>query len=213
MKIVAISDTHSRHSEIVLPDGDVLVHLGDHVTGWDEMIDDKMRYSRDWLMSHRDNYKLIISLVGNHDPFSAPSILKEAEGIHYLHDDCITIDGITFSGTPWCKNTYGRFTMSEREIEKHLMLLGTPDILLSHSPPLGILDTSSFGMSVGSSAILKFVKKYRPIYHIFGHCHNTAGESVEIDGTTFINASAPKEETPEKGGPIVIEISMEQRKR
>jgi predicted phosphodiesterase len=29
LRIVVISDTHSRHRHIVVPDGDVLVHAGD----------------------------------------------------------------------------------------------------------------------------------------------------------------------------------------
>ncbi len=33
MKIVLIADTHNRHRELTLPDGDVLVHAGDMTTG------------------------------------------------------------------------------------------------------------------------------------------------------------------------------------
>ncbi len=29
MRIVCISDTHSMHREIVVPDGDMLIHAGD----------------------------------------------------------------------------------------------------------------------------------------------------------------------------------------
>jgi 3',5'-cyclic AMP phosphodiesterase CpdA len=52
MRIVCVSDTHGRHREITVPDGDVLVHAGD-LTRYGRL--DEARDVNDWLrtLPHR----------------------------------------------------------------------------------------------------------------------------------------------------------------
>jgi len=47
--------------------------------------------------------------------------------------------------------------------------------LVTHWPPLGILDKTDTGDSAGSEGILVFVQKLRPQVHIFGHIHEAFG--------------------------------------
>ena len=63
MKIVCISDTHCQHRQIVIPNGDLLIHAGDFLsTGWeaDALID-----FDDWLGELPHPHKVVIA--GNHD--------------------------------------------------------------------------------------------------------------------------------------------------
>ena len=58
------------------------------------------------------------------------------------------------------------------------------DIVVTHNPPLGILDEN-----MGSTNILNFIMKAKPKYHLFGHIHSTAGETLQFGDTKCINIS------------------------
>lgn len=50
------------------------------------------------------------------------------------------------------------------------------DVLVTHTPPLGLLDQSLLGLivggsHVGSAALRRRVEEIRPQFHIFGHIH------------------------------------------
>lgn len=62
------------------------------------------------------------------------------------------------------------------------------DIVVTHGPPMGILDCTSKGLHAGCEALLKRIEQVKPKVHIFGHIHEAYGRK-DINGTTFINAS------------------------
>ena len=83
------------------------------------------------------------------------------------------------------------------------------DIMVTHGPPLGILDLVSpiypfdengkyiinhediithSDKIVGCEGLREFVFKIKPTTHIFGHIHESAGRT-KINGIDFINAS------------------------
>ena len=62
VKIVCISDTHGRHQDVVVPDGDVLIHAGD----WTHF--GKQRDADDfnaWLGTLPHQHKIVVN--GNHE--------------------------------------------------------------------------------------------------------------------------------------------------
>ena len=63
-------------------------------------------------------------------------------------------------------------------------------ILVSHSPPLGIQDSNGKGNVCGSEVLLRHVvERVKPMYHIFGHIHESYG--IATNGkTTFANAAS-----------------------
>ena len=62
MRIVAISDTHLKHNDLDVPDGDILIHAGDSTKrGQLEQIE-SVNY---WLGTLPHKHKIIIA--GNHD--------------------------------------------------------------------------------------------------------------------------------------------------
>jgi Icc-related predicted phosphoesterase len=79
------------------------------------------------------------------------------------------------------------------------------DILITHSPPYGILDTSDRGrLHGGCQELRKAVERAKPKVHIFGHVHGCRG-IVEAGSTTYINATV----LDETGGilqPVVFRL-------
>eukprot|EP00941_MAST-03F_sp_MAST-3F-sp1_P003188 g3188.t1 len=66
------------------------------------------------------------------------------------------------------------------------------DILISHTPPKGILDRIFTGMSVGDEELTKQLEKLgpkAPTFACFGHIHESRGVHFGLN-TTFINAAS-----------------------
>lgn len=66
------------------------------------------------------------------------------------------------------------------------------DIMITHGPPLGILDRTSRGEDVGCKHLRRAVERCKPRLHVFGHIHEAAG-GVRMDW------SGTKEEIGQSG--------------
>ena len=105
MRIVCLSDTHSLHQAVQVPDGDLLIHAGDHCNHGNS--GEVKRFDR-WLGTLPHQQKLIIA--GNHDwpwqkrPHYAKLWLHHAQ---YLRDGGTEIGGYKVWGSPWQLETYG----------------------------------------------------------------------------------------------------------
>src|ERR1044071_5799984 len=88
MRIVCISDTHSRHDQIEVPPGDVLVHAGDSTMVG--RVEEIAKFDH-WLGRLPHPHKILIA--GNHDwlfekePSLAESLITNAV---YLRDSSVT---------------------------------------------------------------------------------------------------------------------------
>lgn len=56
------------------------------------------------------------------------------------------------------------------------------DMLITHGPAHGILD-----LNLGCKILKKFILKQKPVYHIFGHIHETGGNVKKFGLSTCIN--------------------------
>jgi Icc-related predicted phosphoesterase len=189
MKIVCISDTHGLHEQVSIPEGDILLHAGDISKRGKEH--EVVNFNH-WLATLPHPHKVIIA--GNHDfifeqnPTLAQSLITNAI---YLNDSMIEINGLKIWGSPispwfhdWAFNR-----KRGNEIKKHWDLIPAEiDILITHGPPLGILDYTASGRTVGCEELAKTIIKIKPKIHLFGHIHESYG-IVEVNQTTFINAS------------------------
>ena len=111
---------------------------------------------------------------------------------YVLHGNQTTLDDITFYGigggipiTPFGAWSYD---FSEDEAKKMLQDLKSGGVLISHSPPKGILDMSSDGRSLGSEAVRKSIGIKKPELVVCGHIHGSAGQIARVGSTTVINA-------------------------
>ena len=108
-------------------------------------------------------------------------------------------------GSPWTKRFKGMnphcmaFTCETEEelAEKWATIPNDIDILVTHSPPHGILDELvEEGYHVGSMALQNVVRRIRPKLHVFGHVHESYGmcrpilEFIALQGYPIsVNAS------------------------
>lgn len=208
MKIVAISDTHSRHRQVKLPKGDILLHAGDisYKGRKEELID-----FLDWFSVQKFSYKIFIA--GNHDFFLEQAGQTEIEklipeGVTYLNDSGITINGIKIWGspvTPWFHNwAFNRHR--GKAINKHWELIpGDTHILITHGPVFGFLDQVINEQHVGCQDLLRHVLTIKPKVHLFGHIHESYG-SIRRSGIHFINASLLNEHYEMTNRPISFDF-------
>ena len=75
---MAISDTHSYHSRMELPAGDVLIHGGDIVGNYGKEYDiaADMRSFVSWLYKVAPRYTEVVFVAGNHDTLLDPACSK-----------------------------------------------------------------------------------------------------------------------------------------
>lgn len=64
-------------------------------------------------------------------------------------------------------------------------------ILITHEPPYDMLDLSYFGSNAGMPELRMAVIDLKPILHVFGHIHESAGV-MKHRGTLFVNAALPE---------------------
>ena len=211
MKIVCISDTHGRHNEVKLPDGDILIHAGDVSSRGSrtEIVD-----FLNWFKNQMHTYKIFIA--GNHDWYFEKENQKEIQSIIpdniiYLNDSGCEIMGMKVWGSPIQPFFFSWAFNRERgkNIKKHWDLIpNDTDILITHGPPYKILDKTIRGEHVGCEEQMKKVDEANPLLHVFGHIHEAYGFFKE-GKTTYVNASLLNHRYYLINDPIVIDLDIE----
>ena len=208
MQITLISDTHFRHNHLQFPGGDMLIHAGD-VCGYGT--EDESVAFLEWFAAQPYKHKIFIA--GNHDWFF--EIYDKAyidkiipTNIHYLNDSGIEIEGFKIWGSPvqieFCDWAFNR--KKGADINKHWKLIPkNTDILITHSPPFGILDRTNSNYNAGCEMLLKKVNLIKPKLHVFGHIHEGYG-MIEKEGIIFANASSLNVNYQLVNAPIVLEM-------
>jgi Icc-related predicted phosphoesterase len=111
---------------------------------------------------------------------------------HVLHGSRTTLDGVTFyglgGGIPITPFGAWSWDFSEDEAKKLLQELPSGCVLISHSPPKGVLDLSSDGRSLGSQAVREVIGIKKPKLVVCGHIHGSAGQTDRLASTDVINA-------------------------
>jgi predicted phosphodiesterase len=208
LKFVAISDTHCRHRSLKLPKGDVLLHAGDigYRSSREEVVD-----FLDWFGKQPFAYKIFIA--GNHDFFfekeKSPVIQRLIpEGVYYLKDEALTIDGVKIWGSPYTPWFY-RWAFNKKRgapLARHWdNIPADTDVLLTHGPVYGILDTVINEQNAGDKDLLAKVLQVRPRVHVCGHIHESYG-SVKRHGIKFINACLLNERYELANKPITFDM-------
>lgn len=206
MKFVVIADTHGFHRDLELPQGDVLIHAGDiSDQGSKEEVVDFL----EWFSAQSHTHKVFIG--GNHDIFldENPVDLLEVlpANVVYLNNRGYQIDHIKLWGSPTTPDfedwAFGKYRDDMAVHWKYMP--DNIDILITHTPPWGILDQSSAWVSLGCKALLEKVKELQPQYHIFGHIHASYG-TLKLEETIYMNASILDSYRGPVNAPIVFNI-------
>jgi len=157
-RLVLVSDTHGSHRNVLLPDGDVLIHGGDFTRkGELSTIEDLSS----WFGSVASKFSEIVCICGNHDlPFhkefyeqhwqdfqhrnklNPDKVRASLKNCKYLQDSShFLADGnLMVYGSPWTPYFFGwafNLQRGEEILEKWQQIPETMDILITHGPPLG----------------------------------------------------------------------------
>jgi predicted phosphodiesterase len=220
MKILCISDTHTKHLQIPKKylenlDGniDTIIHAGD-MSG---------RGYKNEIISFLEWYSKLpftnkIVIPGNHDfffeegkPDDIKELLAQYPNIIYLQDSGVEIDGVKIWGsgiTPWFHSW--AFNRLGADIKPHWDMIPLDiDILITHGGPKGIgyLNLTMEGKDVGCPYLFDKICELKNLsLFVQGHIHEGYGIFQFADGATFVNASVLNRRYEMQNRPYVITL-------
>ena len=209
LKICCISDTHENHNLLIMPNNiDILIYAGDF-TNWKTSKENTVKSFLSWFKEQKAKYKFLV--CGNHELyFNSLSKSKKDNLIEDLKkSDILYLDNnfgifqnlnINIYGFPQTlkRNLFYMADAFEVSGSKMNEICNKAfdkkiDILVTHCPPLNILDKTYKKQNIGSLTLLEdLVLRVKPKIHIFGHNHDQPGYQIyELNGEEilFINAS------------------------
>ena len=199
MRILHISDTHSKHRELPpLPDADVIIHSGDFTFAGSE---DEAYDSINWFCDLPYQHKIFIA--GNHDMcmYGAESIEGLPNNVHYLCNNGIEINDVQFYGIPMFMEDFidGSFDRMISDIPE------STNVLITHQTPYGLCDEYN-GHHCGDRVLREKTDKLSSLRcHLFGHQHE-ANSMIFRKGIIFSNAAVLDIHYNIMSNPRIIEI-------
>jgi len=179
VRILHLSDTHNLHrdieNEFPFPPADILIHSGDFTNyGKSEEFADVNQ----WLGEIRPRFKHILWITGNHDwienvkyraAYNKSFWRERISNAQLLMSEEVNIMGLKIFGSPW------KGFMSHSSPHGFGKIPSGLDILVTHGPPLGILDWCGSMRWGSSDELTEDVREVKPKVHLFGHDHEQRG--------------------------------------
>lgn len=207
MIIDCISDLHGSYPR--LEGGDLLIVAGDLTARDTELHHIKFQ---DWVEQQKYTKKVIVA--GNHDGFLAKYGPNMYVGCDYLCDSGTEFEGLKIWGSPWTPefgDWHFMLPRGRKLKEKWDLIPSDTDILVTHGPPLGILDTVNGTLAknerLGCADLRDAVERVKPKLHVFGHVHGGYGQLLlkhEGPNTICVNAAIMDESYRPRNKPIRI---------
>jgi predicted phosphohydrolase len=210
VRIVAVADTHTFEAELgAIPDGDVFVHAGDMLRAGSL---DELVVVAAWIRRLPHRHKIVVA--GNHDCCfetrrASAAACALLDGVTYLQDAGVTLDGVRFWGSPW-QPAYNDWAFNLPRgaplAAKWAAIPPDIDVLITHGPPLGHGDRGPVEGRAGCEDLLQRVREVRPLLHLSGHIHQDGG-LTRAGATTFANVTTWECER----GPTVLDVDVAAR--
>ena len=187
-----ISDTHGRYECLPpLPAGDILIHAGDLTShGRLKDLEEVNRFFASQPHAHK------IAIAGNLD-FCCEGAREHVKRIftaaQYLEAESVELCGLHIYGSPWTPRFLNLAFNLDRGAPLAAVWAKIPadvDVLVTHTPPHGILDRTSRGIEAGCEELKLRVIELTPKLHVFGHIHEAYGQ-IRTHATLFVNAAMP----------------------
>jgi hypothetical protein len=202
MRLLCITDIHSnlRQFEKILanePKADLLIIGGDFTNfGKPPEVDHMLNIAQ----AHTPQ---VLAVAGNCDSAAIDQLLVDRGVSLHARGVRIGLPGqgdIGFFGVsampPWHGNMY---EFSEKDLDRFLtasyaQVAGSPRyIMVPHCPPRNsVVDRSSSGANVGSTAVRNWVDEVKPILVICGHIHEARGQA-KIGDTIVVNCGPARD--------------------
>lgn len=190
MRILACSDIHTSrpHAEQVVAHADradVVVVAGDLASqhhGLEPTVDVLKAIDKPCLLVPGNNER----------PEALAAACAGWERARVLHGEATTIDGVAFfglgAGVP--VTPFGSWSFDLTEAQAATLLDACPDgaVVVSHSPPHGVLDVTSRGSHAGSTAVREAMERVRCPLVVCGHIHDSGGRFERLGETMVVNA-------------------------
>jgi Icc-related predicted phosphoesterase len=211
-RIVCISDTHTRHNEVQVPECDILICAGDFSSTGKAI---ECLSFLNWFSAQKAKH--LVYIAGNHDLSYERDIALKTQlvnqfpNVHYLEDSSITLDGLNIYGSPFSP-TFGSWAFmlprGKPIRDKWSQIPEDTDILITHSPPLGFGDCVSFtGERVGCVDLLERINRLPHLrLHAAGHIHQQPQQVIVSESITYVNASIVDDRYIVTNKPVVLEV-------
>jgi len=206
MKLGHFSDLHGDLTSLLTSTEtpDVWVCTGDFFPNAPRPIvpSEQVEYQTTWFHSHSAELKArfagkpVLFLGGNHDFVNLAELLTNSGYLtaHKVGMDGVTVDGVRFAGFPEIRYIKGEWKGEVTNTDLAVLVVelfgNPPDVLLTHAPPAGILDSvddSYVGIGPLTSALSYTPHNVRA--HLFGHGHDQGGQTTEEMGIRFYNGA------------------------
>ncbi len=192
MRLVAVADTHNKHTELAVPEGDLFVHAGD-LTLYGSL--EELSAALAWIGGWPHRYKIVVA--GNHDrafqyhPEAARALVPD--GVVYLEGSGAEVAGLRVWGGPWTarvRRTLWAFELSSSErASQWASIPEETELLITHIPAAGILDSVDRHQRAGCPALLARLTELPALRaHVAGHLHGGRGATVH-QGVHYLNAA------------------------
>lgn len=216
MRVVAAADLHGFLPEV--PRCDLLVLAGDLCPA----VDHGLSFQRSWLDANFRSWletvpaDRVLGVAGNHDFIfeRAPETVPDGLPWTYLEDESVRLGETCVHGTPWQPWFFDwafnapRGDTDERWLDEKLGIVDErAEILVSHGPAAGFGDRTARGPVVGSSALLRTIRRVRPKLVVTGHIHEGRGAWLdEVSGALILNASLVNLDYEPVHQPYVVDL-------
>ena len=198
MKIWHISDTHTFHGLLTIPENiDMVIHSGDVSNPQNQYLNKpEVENFIYWFSKLPIKYKVFVA--GNHDTSIEKKLINkidfQSNGIIYLENDFVEIEGLKIWGSPITPTFGTGWAFNKSRAKTHEVWSKIPDgtdIVVVHGPPKGVLDLSYDRLNqlefCGDNSLKKKMLSLNPKLVCFGHIHNC--EDIINAGTMKLSVS------------------------
>ncbi|NNL30277.1 MAG: serine/threonine protein phosphatase, partial [Gemmatimonadetes bacterium] len=135
----------------------------------------------------------VVLVPGNGESYEELAAACEAwDDAYVLHGTGCEIEGTPFWGLGGAVpvTPFGSWSYDFTEEEARSLLADCPEraVLVTHSPPLGHVDTAGGGEHLGSRAVLETIESMEPRLVVCGHIHACWEEESAVGPTRIVNA-------------------------
>lgn len=165
----------------------------------------------DWLGEFPHSVKICVP--GNHEFFLANDLSRRSllNNAIVVINGSVDLYGLKIWGAPVTPLVNAAFGVPSAEDRRRLYakIPRNADILVTHGPPYGVLDTAPHsGFHSGCRELLDAVMRIRPKLHVFGHVHSAHG-IFQTNDTTFVNAALLGPDGDLHQRPIVLRMKKQ----